>query len=79
MPNITGTTATSNDLNSYKHVFTGAFYWDYNDTSARCANDKDGSSVARIGFNAANSNPIYGNSNTVQPPAIKVRVKTRYY
>lgn len=78
LPNITGTTATSNDLNNYPHVFTGAFYWAYNDTSARCANDQDGRSVARIGFNAQNSNPIYGASNTVQPPAIKVRVKTRF-
>ena len=28
-------------------------------------------------FNASDSNPIYGNSDTVQPPALKVRVKTR--
>lgn len=78
LPNITGTTATSNDLNSYKHVFTGAFSWGYDDTSARCANDQDGRSVARINFNASNSNSIYGNSNTVQPPAIKARFKTRF-
>ena len=51
--NITGTTATSNDLNSYPHVFTGAFYWYYNDGSARNANDHDGRSVARIGFDAS--------------------------
>ena len=29
-------------------------------------------------FNASKSNSIYGNSNTVQPPAIKVRVYTRW-
>lgn len=29
-------------------------------------------------FDASRSNPIYGNSTTVQPPSIKVRVKTRY-
>lgn len=29
-------------------------------------------------FNASLSNPIYGGSSTVQPPAIKCRVKTRY-
>lgn len=29
-------------------------------------------------FNARNLNSIYGNSNTVQPPSIKVRVYTRY-
>lgn len=32
-----------------------------------------------ISFNAQNANSIYGNSSTVQPPAIKVRVKTRWY
>lgn len=34
--------------------------------------------VKALNFNASLSNPIYGASNTVQPPAIKVRVKTRY-
>lgn len=29
-------------------------------------------------LNASTYNSIYGNSDTVQPPAIKVRVKTRY-
>lgn len=29
-------------------------------------------------FDASLSNPIYGNSDTVQPPSVKVRVKTRY-
>ena len=29
-------------------------------------------------FNASLASSIYGNSTTVQPPAIKVRVKTRY-
>ena len=32
----------------------------------------------RTSFNAATSNAIYGASETVQPPAVKVRVKTRY-
>lgn len=31
-----------------------------------------------IGFQASRFNPIYGGSSTVQPPAIKCRVKTRY-
>lgn len=31
-----------------------------------------------VSFNASRSNSIYGNSSTVQPPSIKVRVKTRY-
>lgn len=31
-----------------------------------------------FGFNASRVNSIYGNSSTVQPPSIKVRVYTRY-
>lgn len=34
--------------------------------------------LAELIFNASQSNPIYGNSDTVQPPSIQVRVKTRY-
>ena len=33
---------------------------------------------AQIYFYASSYNSIYGSSDTVQPPAIKVRVKTRY-
>ena len=36
------------------------------------------SSINNIGFNASRSSSIYGNSTTVQPPSVKVRVKTRY-
>ena len=32
----------------------------------------------KANFNLSSSNPIYGNSTTVQPPSVKVRVKTRY-
>lgn len=32
----------------------------------------------RVDFDASRANPIYGNSDTVQPPAIQVRVKMRY-
>lgn len=31
-----------------------------------------------VTFDASKSNSIYGNSDTVQPPAVKVRVVTRY-
>lgn len=40
---------------------------------------ESGGSIDQIKyFNASWSNSIYGNSSTVQPPAIKVRVYTRY-
>ena len=35
-------------------------------------------SGSNTGFEASRSNTIYGRSSTVQPPSIKVRVKTRY-
>lgn len=37
-----------------------------------------GGNVAQVTLNASLSNSIYGASNTVQPPSIKVRVYTRY-
>lgn len=37
-----------------------------------------GSDRYDLHFDASRSNPIYGNSDTVQPPSVKVRVKTRY-
>ena len=32
----------------------------------------------QLNFNASKSSGVYGKSNTIQPPGIKVRVKTRY-
>lgn len=40
--------------------------------------NNDGKPDWTYNFNASNYNSIYGNSTTVQPPAIKVRIKTRY-
>ena len=38
----------------------------------------DSSTATATVTNASDSSAIYGKSNTVQPPAIKVRVVTRY-
>ena len=46
----------------------------YQATNAATFNDV----LKYLNFDASDSNPIYGNSDTVQPPSIKVRVKTRY-
>ena len=40
--------------------------------------DASGNFYQDVNFSARNSNSIYGNSSTVQPPALKVRVYTRY-
>ncbi len=39
---------------------------------------KHSNNFATIDFNASNSNPIYGNSNTVQPPAVALNYFIKY-
>lgn len=51
--------------------YSTAPYWSTGST-------KTGGSDCSLKFNASQSNSIYGNSETVQPPSIKVRVKTRF-
>lgn len=80
LPNITGSidawTAHSNASIGTRNAI-GAFY-----TTGRgriiSRLETSSNQPLGIGFNASNSNGIYGNSNTVQPPAIKARFKTRF-
>ena len=73
LPNITGS-ATGKEWPHYGSG-TGAFTC----TTGSNKSAATGSNEAIIlNFNASRSNSIYGNSTTVQPPAIKVRVYTRY-
>lgn len=78
LPNITGTVSAGHyDVSKIKS--SGCFY-----EISRSAPGDDGTydnekTNVIWGFNASRSSGIYGNSSTVQPPAIKVRVKTRYY
>lgn len=71
LPNITGYESMN-----YSNPAGGAFY----KTGGLIAST-DGSRAwnQRVNFDASRSNSIYGNSSTVQPPAIKCRVKTRWY
>lgn len=69
LPNITGTFTNTDD----KYA-TGAFYA----TNETFGQDDGRNSQYIYAFDASRSNPIYGSSSTVQPPAIKCRVKTRY-
>lgn len=73
LPDIKGETAIGYGSGT---VVSGAFYR----TSTNC-NEQERANVnasKKTGFDARRSNSIYGNSETVQPPAIKVRVYTRY-
>jgi hypothetical protein len=81
LPNITGTWTTSwNQPNRGFHSLTtsGAFYDSYSaglhDGAGRIQGTDDNNSGTRgfPWFDASRSNSIYGNSNTVQPPAYKI-------
>lgn len=75
LPNITG---FIDEMCTYSSSApSGAFYQTKSDTWKKSGRDqtlyeKD------VYFDASRSSAIYGASSTVQPPAIKVRVKTRY-
>lgn len=71
LPNITGYFGKVEDV-----VVAGAF--GIRDASFKSAATGSGDTNVTLNFNASRSSSIYGASNTVQPPAIKVRVYTRY-
>lgn len=64
LPNITGSFIGG----TWQEESRGAFYDDVNNT--RAANGMD--NRYRVGFDASRSSTIYGNSDTVQPPAYKI-------
>lgn len=71
LPNITGTISLQNQSFGTA-VFNGAFSstsWNYTNNSG---DGGTGSGLRKVAFNASSSNPIYGNSTTVQPQSVKV-------
>ena len=76
LPNITGSFMPSDGLNT---TSTGCVY----DTKSTGYSEAGGTPNVPFGehtynIDASRSSSIYGNSDTVQPPSVKVRVKTRY-
>lgn len=70
LPNITG------EISPLNYQITGKPKGAFGDQPARVKNDYDGySGTGRSGFvfDASKSNPIYGASDTVQPPAIVMK------
>lgn len=56
---------------------SGAFHWDANvDMGGGYTNTS--SRFKSVSFKASNSNAIYGNSDTVQPPALTMRMYIKY-
>jgi hypothetical protein len=79
LPNIRGTADGLVDLYSAKSTKNGVFSGsEYN--AQMQAEDRDGGDdwQFNLDFKASNSNSIYGNSNTVQPPALTCLICIKY-
>lgn len=77
LPNITGwfsgTEYYSTSTNDGKPAVGGAFNNTIDHNVCQGQNINDQFDQDRVYFNASKSNPIYGSSDTVQPPAIVVK------
>lgn len=69
LPNITGDVGYSQD--NFANYTKGAFSTSGSTTKVVHGGTASGTTNANLAFNASRSNPIYGNSNTVQPNAVK--------
>ena len=84
LPNITGTIAGFNNYYfALANTNVGAFFTGSFDAhpqaNATGANDSSGAKgVAFVNFDASRSSSIYGNSTTVQPPALTMRYIIKY-
>ena len=80
LPNINGTATylqtDGEDQTSYPDV--GCFYWGIYDNGWRTSSVNISPAKRDLMFNASRSNPIYGKSSTVQPPALCLLPCIRY-
>ena len=76
LPNITGTSFSFHDgaYTGRSGAFSDSRYSGY----ATANNGGAGYNHVIIDFNASNSNPIYGKSDTVQPPALTMIAQIKY-
>lgn len=73
LPNITGSFAQRRDNNGNTVSVSGAFSYSHVGSSGDYfLGNNNTSNGQRISFNASDSNNIYGNSDTVQPPATQM-------
>ena len=80
LPNIMGTIGDNASLEKgpvNTSNFTGAFSADFANKKGFTSASSSASNPVKVYFNASNSNSIYGNSTTVQPPAYVVNVWRR--
>lgn len=84
LPNIAGNAMLHGAGNaSLFYTATGAMYGDYGSDSqyrsqAELSIRTGAASIGRINFDASRSSAIYGNSTTVQPPALTMRYIIKY-
>ena len=71
LPNITGTIDDVRGSAGGTTSSSGAIYWASSSNSWRNTVAEGNSGGSGISINASRSNPIYGNSDTVQPNAVK--------
>ena len=79
LPNITGraTYLQTGGMDQTNHPDLGCFYWGIFDHGWKTNSINEGQSKIDLLFDASRSNPIYGRSDTVQPPARIVNVWKR--
>lgn len=70
LPNITGITDSNNNSHTYSSSDSGAFY--KTEIEHAWYGDNIHNYIYNTGFDASLSNPIYGNSDTVQPQATEM-------
>lgn len=82
LPNITGNFNAQSLIdasNSQKPIYSGALYYPETTEFVKKTPAANTDSTQRgIAFDASMSNPIYGNSDTVQPPAATLRPFIKY-
>lgn len=76
LPNITGTFARSGDGWHDGSIATGAFT--IGDANLENCVNSGSDNAGLVNFDASRSNKIYGNSTTVQPPALTMRYYIKY-
>lgn len=73
LPNITGGGSQFGSVRNSRYMYGALFNNSFNNVRGTGTNDACG-----VDFDASRSNPIYGASDTVQPPAISLNVFIKY-
>ena len=77
LPNITGTSIKASSGTMTNGITSGAFYTVKNTNTSWWTGTGYSDEKVNVNFDASRSNPIYGKSSTVQPPAYLVNIWKR--